>query len=281
MSWHRDPVSLLVAAGEGLGNRFVIAHEAALQAAGVHDHSAFARQVCAEKWDGLLLFGACLRDHDEAEIPATVINRDGSDGGVCLNGLRVLALLVGGHSGVFFMGGHRVRWRRCERGVELEIAQHDLGACAVSQPFALTIAGANAGGRSARAVAFWNPHCLIEVAEPQVENLGAWAAAARARSDLFPHGVNVELVSRPESGVRHMRVDERGVGETAACGSGAVAVAMAAWEAGAGPSLQIIQRGGDLLLERFPGGSIRLSGAAQVICRTGPGQSFDRLRKSF
>lgn len=51
--------------------------------------------------------------------------------------------------------------------------------------------------------------------------------SAIEKSCLFPDGVNAEFVSTCENGLR-VRVYERGCGRTAACGSGAVAVAFAA-----------------------------------------------------
>ena len=53
-----------------------------------------------------------------------------------------------------------------------------------------------------------------------------WGAALE-RHAHFEHGTNVELVAREGTGLR-VRVWERGVGETEACGTGAGAAAVAA-----------------------------------------------------
>ncbi len=46
---------------------------------------------------------------------------------------------------------------------------------------------------------------------------------------FFPHGVNIEIVTPiHDGGGVHMRVHERGVGETRSCGTGTVAAAAAA-----------------------------------------------------
>jgi len=47
-------------------------------------------------------------------------------------------------------------------------------------------------------------------------------------TDFFPNGVNLELVTPLEQAAVHMRVHERGVGETLSCGTGTVAAAVAA-----------------------------------------------------
>ncbi|MDP6739808.1 MAG: diaminopimelate epimerase, partial [Planctomycetota bacterium] len=52
-----------------------------------------------------------------------------------------------------------------------------------------------------------------------------------SRDPRFPGGINVEFVQVSAAGLR-TRVWERGVGETAACGSGACAVARVAVERG-------------------------------------------------
>ncbi|MGB0954167.1 MAG: hypothetical protein ACPG31_13175, partial [Planctomycetota bacterium] len=70
--------------------------------------------------------------------------------------------------------------------------------------------------------------------------------------------------------------EERGVGETAACGSGALAVAAVAWELGADDRIGVSMPGGRLEVERGREGEIRLRGAA----RTEPGKSLSELLRS-
>jgi diaminopimelate epimerase len=66
--------------------------------------------------------------------------------------------------------------------------------------------------------------------------------------------VNVEVVQPgPESGAVTMRVHERGVGLTAACGTGACAAAVAASRWGLVP-----KRAGELVVH-MPGGSARVT----------------------
>ena len=62
------------------------------------------------------------------------------------------------------------------------------------------------------------------------EELAALDVAAPVQFDggQFPEGVNIEVATAPDNGVVHMRVHERGVGETRSCGTGTVATAVAA-----------------------------------------------------
>ncbi|MAW61376.1 MAG: hypothetical protein CMJ94_11145 [Planctomycetes bacterium] len=250
MSWIEDPGALLVATGEGLGNRFVIARAAVLRDAGATP-AAMARAVCGEQWDGLLL----IEEHGLAEI----INRDGSPGGTCLNGLRVLARLDGGESGLFRMDGREVSWRRVDAGIELSLRGSDIPEDA-RKPAVFELLG-----KRAHAVSFWNPHAVVHVDDPQQEELAAYARAATARLDLFPEGVNLELVGPIDAqGSVAMRVMERGVGETEACGSGAVAVALQAWAQGYEGALQVQMPGGSLLLQPLADGGLSLTGDASV-----------------
>lgn len=71
-----------------------------------------------------------------------------------------------------------------------------------------------------------NPHAVIVVDDPEAIEVGV--LGPRIETDpQFPNGTNVEFVAVREDGV-HMRVWERGVGETTACGTGMVAAAFVA-----------------------------------------------------
>ncbi len=267
-----------LASGEGLGNRFLIFRFQSEQQ--LQQLQASAAVLCKNDYDGLLIVGD-VGDADAAElifapevpIYARVINRDGSDGGTCLNGLRVVALLSGQDSGVLHMAGREISWQRMMMPaifdpaappvgelIELHIAPQHLSP-SLWQPLALAVAG-----NAAWAVDFWNPHCVIEVENPADADLSTLAAAARRRVDLFPSGVNVEVVRFGEGAVQ-MRVEERGVGETKACGSGAVAAATVAWSSGRiaqDQEIDVQMPGGNLSICQTAQRGIRLVGAATI-----------------
>lgn len=82
------------------------------------------------------------------------------------------------------------------------------------------------GGQDVRfgAVSMGNPHAVLEVldvASAPVATLGA----ALQRSDALPQSGNIGFVEVVSRGRIRLRVFERGVGETLACGSGACAAA--------------------------------------------------------
>ncbi len=67
-----------------------------------------------------------------------------------------------------------------------------------------------------------NPHALVEVEDVARAPVAAQAAALQG-SGLFPQGVNVGFAQLLSRRAIRLRVVERGVGETLACGSGACA----------------------------------------------------------
>ena len=242
-------------AGEALGNRFLLVEASGLEGA---NPSALARERCGDG-DGLLVMGS---EGPEART-VEIWNRDGSAGGACLNGLRVAALWLGGEEGAFLMAGHLVDWRHTGEGVELRIPASSLPSTENFE--ALQVSGLDGLG-----IPFWNPHAVFAVDDPDAVDLDALAAETRRLAHLFPDGVNVEIVG-PETGGRvSARVDERGVGETGSCGSGAVAILLAAGARGFSGPLQVAMRGGILTLEGGPEGWISLRGGAAVGAEASP-----------
>jgi diaminopimelate epimerase len=78
-----------------------------------------------------------------------------------------------------------------------------------------------------RAVSLSNPH-LAALTDVDVDTLDL-TRAPEFDAELFPEGVNIELINVVEPGSHiRLRVFERGVGETRSCGTGACAAAYAA-----------------------------------------------------
>jgi diaminopimelate epimerase len=98
------------------------------------------------------------------------------------------------------------------------------------------------------AVSMGNPHAVLrvhDVARAPVDSLGP----ALQRDPAFPDSVNVGFVQVVDRGHLRLRVYERGVGETLACGSGACAAAAVAMRHG------WVDRGVDIEL---PGGILHI-----------------------
>jgi diaminopimelate epimerase len=118
-------------------------------------------------------------------------------------------------------------------------------------------------GRTLRATALsmGNPHLVLFTDEDPERYHLEHVGPALERHELFPERTNVELARVATDGGIDVRVWERGVGETLACGTGACAVAVAANEAGrAGAEVVVRFRGGPLHVERRTDGELLLGG---------------------
>ncbi|GLP97475.1 diaminopimelate epimerase [Paraferrimonas sedimenticola] len=113
-------------------------------------------------------------------------------------------------------------------------------------------------------VSMGNPHCVIEVDDVEntdVDTIGA----AITRHERFPKGVNVGFVQILAENRVKLRVYERGVGETQACGSGAcAAVAVAKLQGKLGRRVQVELTGGRL--------NILWDGAGKPLTMIGPAE---------
>jgi len=114
---------------------------------------------------------------------------------------------------------------------------------------------------TATALSMGNPHLVLFLDEDperfHVEHMGPMLEA----HELFPERTNVEFARLADDGTADVRVWERGVGETLACGTGACAVAVAANEAGLAPPTTTVRfRGGPLRVDRRADGQVILGG---------------------
>ncbi len=112
------------------------------------------------------------------------------------------------------------------------------------------------------AVSMGNPHAVIEVSDVADADLATLGAAVQMHT-AFPEGVNVGLVALRGRRCVDLRVYERGVGETLACGTGAcAAVAVLRSRAVVDNDVAV----------HLPGGRLDISwaGPGQVLWMTGP-----------
>ena len=146
-------------------------------------------------------------------------NADGSIAEMCGNGVRVFARYLV-DAGLVSAGEFPVGSRAGARAV---VVDHngdvavDMGPSRVTGESTATVAGVT---REGIAVDVGNPHLVCEV-----DRLDDLDLTTRPGYDpeVFPHGVNVEFVVVEAPDRLHMRVHERGVGETRSCGTGTVA----------------------------------------------------------
>jgi diaminopimelate epimerase len=246
----------------GLGNDYVVLD--AMQRAPAEDGlPALAKALCDRRLgvgaDGLIL----VLPSRVADFEMRIFNADGSEAEMCGNGIRAFAKFVyeRGHTRerdleVETLAGI-VRPRLRLRGGEVVRIRVDMGEPQLSRS-AIPMKGDDAervvaekirvGGRryEITALSMGNPHCVLfvdDVERARVDETGPTIE----RHDLFPRRTNVEFAQVVGDGRIKMRVWERGVGETLACGTGASAALVAAVLNGLSPRKAVLHLpGGDL-----------------------------------
>jgi diaminopimelate epimerase len=214
--------------------------------------------------DGLLVLGP---GRAGAPVSMTLFNADGGEAEMSGNGLRCLAqaavtagrvapprFTVATGAGVLavdYVPGE-------EPGSDW--AEVDMGPVTL-----LEAPPAAPPATRARRVAVGNPHLVLLVDDPGPLDVGSLAASAAAG---LAGGVNVEFISPRGDGALTLRVVERGVGETLACGTGTVAAAASARDWGlVGDRVTVHNPGGPLVvtLPGAPGEPARLAGPVRRV----------------
>lgn len=180
-------------------------------------------------------------------------NADGSIAQMCGNGVRVFAHYLRA-SGMETRDEFVVGSLAGPRPVTVHRADAGSADISVDMGKANTLGPGDAivGGRrfAGLAIDVGNPHLACVDPALTTEELAALDVAAPVSLDAaqFPEGVNVEVLTAPADGAVHMRVHERGVGETRSCGTGTVAAAVAALAADGAAT--------GVLTVRVPGGEV-------------------------
>lgn len=215
-----------------------------------------------------------------------IFNADGGEVEQCGNGLRCIALLLGEQP-----GAPALLRLECRAGVsEARIAGPGVTAVSMGAPrfdpadipmavaeTAPADAGMAAAGEAGRyrleaagqsvevsALSMGNPHCVLlvdDVERAPVAELGP----ALEHHPAFPERCNVGFLEPRGRDRARLRVWERGVGETRACGSGACAAMVAGKRRGLfGAEVRVSLPGGDLMVSwPGPGEAVWLTGPAR------------------
>jgi diaminopimelate epimerase len=117
-----------------------------------------------------------------------------------------------------------------------------------------------------QAVSMGNPHCVLQVAN--VENAPVQRLGPRIEQhERFPEKVNVGFMRVRDRKKIDLRVHERGVGETLACGTGACAAVVSGQRAGILDEQVTVDLPGGQLVVSWAGGTeaVWLTGNAELI----------------
>jgi diaminopimelate epimerase len=249
------------AKGHGTGNDFVIVPDLE-DALPLKD--AQVALLCDRRFgiggDGLLRVAPS--DDPAAAWFMDYRNADGSIAEMCGNGVRVFAryllekgLAEGPEIRVATRAGIKTVTVADGGSGELRV---DMGSAAFGPTSQASVEGFTWPGQ---VVSMGNPHLVCQLGDDA--ELEALELFHQPRYDaaLFPDGVNVEFVVGTAPHVR-MRVHERGVGETASCGTGACAVgAVALRHAGLETGTCKVD---------VPGGTLTITVTEDTLFMTGP-----------
>jgi diaminopimelate epimerase len=210
--------------------------------------------------DQLILLG----HSDIADFSMRIFNADGGEVEACGNATRAVGLLIGGTNRIETLGGI-LSSESFEGGatVILEAPSFDWQSIPLAYPIdtaKMPVAWEEL--ESPAAVNVGNPHAIFFV--PDCDQIDLERLGPTIEHDpIFPDRVNVNVASITDKHHIKLRVWERGVGITRACGTGACATAVAAICAGLAASpVTVSLTGGDLSIAWAPGCPIEMTGAA-------------------
>ncbi len=269
----------------GAGNDFVVAETDRVDVTD-EQWGALAQQVCDRHFgvgaDGLIL----VQPSTVADRKMRIFNADGSDGVMCVNGIRCFvkfsfdrglvsapdgAMTVETGPGVVSCVASFAADGTVER-VRVAVAVPDLRPAAVGVAIeqappvtSMPVTTKDAQGESVQHVAIvsmGNPHAIQFIDGSPDDYALHRIGPLMEHHPVFQYRTNYEVARVLDRKTVEMRVWERGVGETLACGSGACAVMVAA---------QILGQVDHSVDVRLPGGVLRIDwpGEGEVIL-TGP-----------
>jgi len=276
----------------GLGNDFIVVDARGERAPLTDlDWPRRAPALCERRTgvgaDGVLI----LSDHAGADCCMRIVNSDGSDGQMCGNGIRCVALLLtsGGPerelriatAGPVVRAITTLRLVDGRFGARVDMGAPDLRRDAVpfvgdapqmlDAPLPPALGEAIAHDwpehpRTLTCVGMGNPHAVFFVEDADavpVERIGP----SIERHRMFPRGTNVQFAQVVSRHLVKVRTWERGAGATHACGTGACAVAAAGIMTGRlNDRVRIELPGGVLeVIWRDRKGAIMMTGPAQRV----------------
>ena len=243
----------------GLGNDFVVVdnREGALQM-----NATVVRSIADRRegvgCDQLLLVEPC--DNADADVLFRIFNADGSEVEHCGNGARCVAAYarrrgISGQNPLRMKLPTRFIHARVLPGGEVSVDMgqpsfepQELPFTAPSEAPVYTLQ-TEAGTIEVGAVSMGNPHAVSLCENVDALDLAGMAIPVQLHP-WFPQGVNVGAMQIMDRNHMRLRVFERGVGETQACGTGACAAVAVArqWDL-VDAHVQVDVPGGRLLID--------------------------------
>ena len=245
----------------GLGNDFVIidARLAAVEMTAPRAH-AIADRRTGIGCDQLIL----LEPSVTADVRMRIFNADGGEVEACGNATRCVATLLGkpaqietkggiletrpqDNSATVFLNPPTFDWEFIPLAMPMDTMDMPAGWEELERPMAVNVG---------------NPHAIFFTPDTDAVDLEQLGPIIET-DPLFPEKINVNVATIVDRQNITLRVWERGVGLTLACGTGACATAVAAIRSGRATSpVTVHLPGGDLRIGWQEGGPIEMEGAA-------------------
>jgi diaminopimelate epimerase len=221
-------------------------------------------------------------DDPDVDFRYRIFNADGTEAEQCGNGARCVAKLVADkglsvkpnirfqtNNGVIetiLLGDDQVEVDMGPPGLEADAIPCDTAQAVaeetIGETVRYTLADSSGGQQQLSVASMGNPHGVIlvsDISSARVDEIGA----ALTAHPFFPERANIGFCQVVDRGFIRLRVFERGVGETRACGTGACAAA-------------VTSRLSGLVDEKvkvsLPGGKVRIrwQGPEHAVKMTGP-----------
>ena len=216
-----------------------------------------------------------IRNSPEADFEMRIYNADGSEVEMCGNGIRCAALFAK-RLGIV---KHDRMTVKTLAGIKRPMIKGDTVEVDMGKPeFSGSLIPVNIKGEvmdyplkvnrkmfTISCVSMGNPHCVIEVDDPDSFDVAKWGPVIE-RNKLFPNRINVEFIRVKDRKNIRMRVWERGSGETSACGTGACAAGVICAKKGLTErEVKVNLDGGDLDVRWSGEGPVYLTGPATFV----------------
>ena len=245
----------------GLGNDFVVidARVTPVDMPPARAH-AIADRRTGIGFDQLIM----LESSTIADVKMRIFNADGGEVEACGNATRCIALLmekparietmvgilhtqIGDACATVTLGQPAFDWELIPLAMPMDTRDMPVSWDDLERPSTVNVG---------------NPHVIFFVPDCDVVDLERLGPLIE-HDPLFPERINVNVATITGANALKLRVWERGVGLTRACGTGACATAIAAIRAGHVTSpVTVTLPGGNLIIEWVEGEEIKMSGPA-------------------
>ena len=247
----------------GLGNDFIVldAREIALP----HELTPDMVAALADRKTGI----GCdqfivLEPSSESDLTMRIFNADGGEVEACGNASRAVAVLLGKPASVATSGA-KITLQPTDGGASVDMGVPRFEWADIPLDYAMDTSAMPVSWemlRNPAAVNVGNPHVVFFVPDTEAIDLSTLGPVIE-NDPLFPERINVNVATIHGEGSIGLRVWERGVGLTRACGTGACATAVIAIQRKLVSSpVTVSLPGGDLQIAWEPGSTIVMTGPA-------------------